>query len=268
MRWLRVATLNVWNLSDPYPRRRRIILEELSRLNVDVLALQEVVEEPDGGPSQAADLAAQDGYHVAYASEGSYRSRTIGNALLSRYPIERTGVLLLPPDDGGSLIRNVLRAELRLPEGLLHVFCTHLSYGPDQGRNREQQVIAVDDFMREARGGLPRILLGDFNAAPDSAEIRFLTGGTSLGKRTTSYQDAAATVGHPEPTWASANPFAEPAPTTDRRIDYVFVSPEEADGSAKIRSCGLAFAQPDETGCFASDHFGVTAEVEVHRSIG
>lgn len=261
MRWLRVATLNVWNVSDPYPRRRRILLDELARLNLDVIGLQEAVEEPSGGPGQAVDLASPQGLHVAYAPEGPFRSGTIGNAVLSRYPIERSQSLPLP--GVGRFARNVLHAELRLPEGLLHVFCTHLAYGPDRGPDREQQVVAAEALVGRAGRALPRILLGDFNAEPDSPEIGFLTGRNALAGRRASFQDAAAVAGRSEATWAKANPFTDPAPPVDRRIDYVFVSSQEANGSGSIRSCRLAFAEPDASGCFASDHFGVTAEVEI-----
>lgn len=261
LRNLRLATLNVWNRSGPHERRERRIVEEIARLQPDVIGLQEIVEE---GANQARELARVDGYHVVYCPAGAFGAGTWGNAILSRHPIERSEARALPHGDG-PLSRIVVRADVRLPEGVLHFFCTHLSYRADESWKREDQVVAVDAFVREASHELPRVLVGDFNADPDATEIRFLTGKATIGGRSTFYQDAAAIARRPEPTWAERNPNTEVFHEGDRRIDYVFITHARRDGSGSVADCRLAFDEPDADGVYASDHFGVVAELRVGR---
>jgi len=109
--------------------------------------------------------------------------------------------------------------------------------------------------------------MGDFNARPESDEIRWLRGQVSLAGRRTYYQDAWERL-HPGErgfTWASANPytkvleFLEP----DRRLDYIFVTPMRKDGRARIKSCTIVLDKPAADGVLASDHFGLMAEVQM-----
>ena len=262
-RRLRVVTLNLWNLSEPYAERMELVKLELSRLAADVIGLQEVLESPTYG-SQAGMLAASDGYHVVSAAEGPRVDGTMRNAVLSRYPIVGHETRALPHPDG-DLVRCVLRADLALPEGPLHFFCTHLSYRSDESWKREAQVQAVDDFVRESARELPRIVVGDFNADPDSTEIRFLTGKATLGGRSTYYQDAAAIGGATQPTWSAQNPFTDVYGEGNRRIDYVFVTHARPNRCGAVASARIAFAEPNAAGIFPSDHFGVFAEIWIRE---
>jgi endonuclease/exonuclease/phosphatase family metal-dependent hydrolase len=53
----------------------------------------------------------------------------------------------------------------------------------------------------------------------------------------------------------------------DRRLDYIFVTPARRDRRATVRAAALAFdepeVRPDGERIFASDHFGVTADVQL-----
>jgi endonuclease/exonuclease/phosphatase family metal-dependent hydrolase len=186
----------------------------------------------------------------------------VGNAVLSRYPIVAHEARALPHVDG-DLVRCALRADLSLPEGPLHLFSTHFSYRPDESWKREAQALALDAFVRECSDELPRIVVGDLNAEPDSTEIRFLTGKATLAGRSTFHQDVAAVVGDPQPTWARRNPFTAVQGGGDRRIDYVLVTHARPDRSGVVRSARLAFDRPSPTGIYPSDHFGVFAEIEI-----
>ncbi|HUP24819.1 MAG TPA: hypothetical protein VNB06_18010 [Thermoanaerobaculia bacterium] len=66
---------------------------------------------------------------------------------------------------------------------------THLHYRLDDGLAREQQVLAIDEVVRNI-DATQQLLCGDFNASPDHDEIRFLRGLTTLSGRRTHYQDA------------------------------------------------------------------------------
>jgi len=144
---------------------------------------------------------------------------------------------------------------------------THLNYRLHHGREREEQVKEIDAALATHADSVPQILMGDFNARPESDEIRWLSGLTTLGGRRTLYQDAWARKhpGEPGWTWSAANPgtailaFLQ----QDRRLDYIFVTPERRDGRGRILRCDLAFDRPGDNGVFASDHFGVVADVQI-----
>jgi endonuclease/exonuclease/phosphatase family metal-dependent hydrolase len=53
--------------------------------------------------------------------------------------------------------------------------------------------------------------------------------------------------------------FLEP----DRRIDYVFVGPMRRDGRGVVQKCRIVLDRAAPDGAFASDHFGVYAEIQL-----
>src|SRR5262249_21939916 len=186
-----------------------------------------------------------------------------GNLTASVWPIVRSEVRRLPGGDG-SEPRTALAALLQTPGGLLPVVTTHLDWEFDLGWLRERQVVALDRFAREwARDAdRPPILLGDLNARPDSTEMRFLRGLTSLDGRSTYWQDAWEVGGDGGPglTWDNRNRFASYAAEPDRRIDYVLVGSPDGLGRGRIAGAGLAFAEPGGD-VVARDPLGGVAEV-------
>ena len=115
------------------------------------------------------------------------------------------------------------------------------------------------------------------NATPDSDEMRFLRGLTTLDGRRTHFQDAWLRL-HREPgpgdgpaqgiTWSSENRHTRPLRSLDldRRIDYVFVTSRKKDGRATIHDCRVVLDEREGDGddaICASDHYGVLADVQV-----
>ena len=254
-------TLNIWHLSPPWPERRDEIVAWLDRVEPDVVCLQEVIHSSD--ENQAADLAeaAAATYHVAYGASFAFGEGMFGNAVLSRWPIEDHHRSLLPFDpDRGDMQRILLHARTRG----LDVFSTHLTHFHTAGSLREAEAAEVGrlvDERADPNATLPPILAGDFNAEPDSTEIRHLCGLASLAGRSTYFQDAwrVAGRGGPGHTWDNANPLAAAQHELDRRLDYVFVGWRK-DGPGRVRRAQVVCDRP-LTGTFASDHFGVVAEV-------
>jgi endonuclease/exonuclease/phosphatase family metal-dependent hydrolase len=111
---------------------------------------------------------------------------------------------------------------------------------------------------------VPRILVGDMNAEPDSSEIRFLCGLQSIDGYSTYFQDAwrIAGDGGPGYTWDNRNPYAAYMFEPNRRIDYVFVGLADMQGRGRIRSARVVLDEAS-AGAFPSDHFGVFAEIDV-----
>jgi endonuclease/exonuclease/phosphatase family metal-dependent hydrolase len=136
---------------------------------------------------------------------------------------------------------------------------------------REAQVQFIDDIVAKHDNGNPRILMGDFNTVPESDELRFLTGHHTLGGSRVAYQDAWAAVNQDRPghTWTRANDYTENMHwlRRDRRLDYIFVTPVRRDRRATVHAAAVVFDLP-EAGAngerlFVSDHFGVTADVQI-----
>lgn len=265
MKVLRCLTLNLWGAEAPLEERMTIIEEGIRALAPDLVGLQEVCEWP-GLPNQAATLAERTGLQHAFAPTIAFRGGHEGLAILSRVPIESFESVELP--HANNLERRILlSAVLRLGERRLWVHTTHLNYRLTHGQQREDQVRAIHRAVASRTPSEPQIMMGDFNANPDSDEVRWLTGLTSLGGERVLYQDAwdRKHPGEPGWTWARANPYTARLAFLhpDRRLDYIFVTPERRDGRSRILDCRIVFDQPRPDGCWASDHFGLLAEVQI-----
>ncbi len=260
---LRVATLNIWNRFGPWEQRLLAIRAGVAALAPDLLGLQEVVRlDPGDGDEldQAAAIAQGFGYHVAYGR--AHDERWYGNAALSRWPIVRSQLFELPRG-GTEEKRTLLHAEIDSPHGRVPFFVTHLNWKFDEGHVRQAQVreIALRIASVVSGDAFPAVLVGDFNAEPDSDEIRFLRGLTSLGdERRVYYQDAFLVADDRSPgyTFARRNAFAAPLCEPDRRIDYIFVRGRDERMRGAPLEARVVF-DSDAGGVFPSDHFGVAA---------
>jgi endonuclease/exonuclease/phosphatase family metal-dependent hydrolase len=107
--------------------------------------------------------------------------------------------------------------------------------------------------------------MGDFNAEPDSDEMRYLRGLTGLGGPCVYFADAFHVAGEgPGATFARRNPFAAPQREPDRRIDYVYVRGPDDAQRGEPTSARVCFDAAHE-GTFPSDHFGVVATITAGR---
>ena len=259
-------TWNIWWRFGPWEARQAAILETLRRVDADIVCLQECWQTRDG-EDQPGRFAAELGYHSAYvAGLGlDLAPESLGNAVLSRWPIKSTESRSLPAPEGLNELRAVIRADIDGPRGPLEVFSTHLNWRLDQSHVRMMQVAALCEFVQETKGrrSYPPIVCGDFNAEPESDEIRALTGLSAAPAPKLVFFDAfrVAGDGGPGHTWSRANPFTllDLAPG-ESRIDYVFVGHPHEHGAGEPVACRVA---GDETvdGVFPSDHFAVVAEL-------
>ena len=269
-----VLTQNLWHDSGPYPARRALVREWIEELDPDVIGFQEALRGP--GFDQVRDLLDGMNYHVEFAAAspfwrdpkhapGTRDATEFGNAIASRWPISERDVLALP-DNGDGELRCALSVTVSAPPpvGPFSVTCTHLHWKFHHSAVRERQVVAACDrvLARRRRGGFPPVLLGDFNAEPESAEIRYVTGLQSLRGRSVALLDAwrAAGKGGSGITWSNANDYARMGLEPDRRIDYVFAGFPRRDGIGQITHCRVVCNEP-RGGVWPSDHFGVYAEL-------
>ena len=263
---MRILQLNVWARSGPYETRARLLRAEVGLLAPDLIALQEVDVGP-GESNQAEELFGALGYTVEFERrQGSYRADP-GIAVASRLPLTGRRVIELPHGGVGLAVRVDVGGD-----GFW--FCSaSTGHGwPHQEMIREEAVVALDEALSELAGGdqRPPILAGDFDATPENASIRFLTGKQSLYGRSTSWTDAFAVAGEGAPyTWSTDNPYVAPfaaavfaEPAHHRRIDYVLVGspftwrPRVVVRSARVVLKGDAQAAP-------SDHWGVLADLDL-----
>jgi endonuclease/exonuclease/phosphatase family metal-dependent hydrolase len=277
MQRLRVATLNIWNKSGPWPRRLALIREELARLAPDVIGLQEVLrlDSKDGPPStpdsdQCSEIAHGLGYEIAFGSAADYASGLqFGNAVLSRHPILEQQNFALPGAESGEP-RALLTARIATPFGELPMFVTHLNWKLHHGAVRLGQVRFIAERIFELapvdESKLPPVLVGDFNADPDSDEIRFLRGLHTVQGKSVFFADAWSYGGDGSSgfTFDRRNRFAALAHEPPRRIDYIFVRGPDRKFRGEPLETRLAFAsmKPDADGeLWPSDHFGVVTEL-------
>ncbi len=270
---LRLVTLNLWGEQGPFEKRFPLCQKELAALVPDVLALQEVREIPGTLVNTAKQIADRLGMSFVFAPATEWGGGTEGLAIASRWPISTHAVHELPQARVDER-RVLLIAELQTPHGIVLAATTHLHYRMTDGIAREQQVEAVDRLLKAhaqtVEGGTKLTLLaGDFNSTPDSDELRFLRGLHTLEGRRTYYQDAflCATDSPAEPgyTWSRRNPYTQRLRflQSDRRLDYIFVSPPSRDGRGTIHSCRIVCDRADVDGVYPSDHFGLLAEVQL-----
>jgi endonuclease/exonuclease/phosphatase family metal-dependent hydrolase len=256
----------------------------IDRLAPDICCFEEVWESPTS-ENTAAWLAANAAgeWHLAFGGapfNGAGFDETVrfGCAVLSRWPIDRSERWALPLDERVDDFTTIV------PWGLFHaatggadVFVTHLASSPSEGHHRRLQVMAIDEHVRAIRGdrdAVPRgkrraapppILCGDFNAEPESDEIRFLKGFATIDGRTTFWQDAWDVAGDGgsglTQDWRT-HPIAASLNVHRKRIDYVFVGdPFRREGDAgRVLSASVVCNEP-LTGVQASDHMGVFVEI-------
>jgi endonuclease/exonuclease/phosphatase family metal-dependent hydrolase len=279
---MRVLTLNVWNKQGPYAERLPLLRRALAALDADIVGLQEILrlDRRDGqqhlpdGPdnNQACELAEGLPYWTAYGPAsivggGLGGGLTFGNAVLSRWPILEARNFRLPGEPGQEA-RAVLYARIDSPHGRVPFFVTHLDWQFHHGHVRERQVAFIAERIHElapgARDEFPAILVGDFNAEPDSDEIRYLQGLTSRVGRSVYFADCFRVAGDGSPgiTFSKRNPFAAPLGEPERRIDYIFSRGPDRQQRGRPLSCRVVCDVPEDE-LFPTDHFGVIADLSV-----
>ncbi|MFE9624515.1 endonuclease/exonuclease/phosphatase family protein [Streptomyces sp. NPDC006527] len=267
---MRIVTWNLWWRFGPWRDRQKAILSVLRDLDPDVVGLQEVWAA--AGENQAEWLAGELGLHWTWAPSPAperWRHRIgdpsvdIGNAVLSRWPVTEQETLELPAPPDLSDGRTALYARLAAPAHDIPFFTTHLTSALHASAVRCRQVTALAEFVARHRGDGPfsPIVTGDFNAWPDSDEIR-LFGGYRTAPPVPrqvfldawEYADPTA----PWATWDAANPYVARGGLPSARIDYVHVG---TGGPARVRAVRRAGDGPVE-GVWPSDHAAVVVDLE------
>jgi endonuclease/exonuclease/phosphatase family metal-dependent hydrolase len=209
-----------------WPRRRALLVDTLCRASPDLVGLQEVLPDPPMAEQLAADLGLQ------LAAGG-------GLAVCTRHPIVRHDYLPLPSPPAAEMQQAALLAEVATPDGPVEVVSLHFT-----PRSEPARIEALDELLR-ALGGRRPLVVGDFNAAPETTTLRLMA--------EAGWRDGWAAVhsAEPGPTMPSHAPVA--------RLDYVLLPPgARAVGATRLGD------HPDAAGFYPSDHLGLAVTVELH----
>jgi endonuclease/exonuclease/phosphatase family metal-dependent hydrolase len=171
---LRVLTYNIHHGEGTdkqflYERLAKVIND----LSPDIVALQEVDvgTERASGVNQAALLGKLCKMHHVFGQAMPYQGGQYGEAILSRFPIEKVLIHALPYQ-----FEQEPRAALEVrikPDGTgpIAFVGTHLCH--QKVENRLQQAQRIDRLFSKQEG-YPVILAGDFNARPGSEPMKVL----------------------------------------------------------------------------------------------
>lgn len=265
---LRLLTYNVLSFDHADgSRRQEVVRRGLVDLAPDVVALQEVTHSRDR--DQARELLGPGWTIVEHPAQPP---DPVGACLATRWPVGRRVALGLQafPGAEGLPWAAAVAVEVVLPEPLGTVLVVH--HKPNWQLTaevvREQQALTaarwIEDMVAD-RPELPVVVLGDFDAGPDAASMRFWTGRQSLGGTSVRYEDAWE-VRHPDEaghTFSPRNPLVlagEMKLERGRRIDHILVRAGVHGPPLDVADCRLAFDEPVD-GVWPSDHFGLVADL-------
>jgi endonuclease/exonuclease/phosphatase family metal-dependent hydrolase len=246
MPW-RVATLNLEQNHKRWEARRQLVLDQLTSLQPDIMALNEICLPLQTGRwlQRALRERLRGPLALLQQSKVNGSSSIDGEALLTRYPVVESANWDYRTLD---MVAQVVRLDI---EGqLLDVYVTHLYSSRGDDALRLYQVQQLLAWIRTRDDVEARVVCGDFNATLDMPSAQLMasvlrptqTAPTAF----TPLEDAEGNVSHPY--WARF----------DRCIDYIWVA-----GPLAVHASGVCFNTPSPTDptLWPSDHAGVWADL-------
>jgi endonuclease/exonuclease/phosphatase family metal-dependent hydrolase len=257
---VRIVTWNVWGRHGEWRPRQAALEAALEGCQPDVVCLAESWSTDEA--TQPERIAAHLGMpHSLFVGDWKEDGWTSGIGVASRWAITRHEERPLPGTGEGT--GTVLFADIDGPRGPLQVFVVMLDHPLDASARRQAQVHQLCQFVADtASRRAVTVVCGDFNAAPDSDEIRMLTGRAAVPVPRLVFYDAWEVAGDGSSgiTWSNENPLAAIGRYPDRRFDYIFSAwPRAGAGGHPTRCELLGVAGAD--GVQISDHYGVLADL-------
>lgn len=227
---LKVLSWNIW--IDGYFDK---IAEFLEKSQADIIGLQEV--KSDDPERDVIRYLTGLGYHYVFfpvKHEWEWRIYNDAPAIFSKYEIQGTKIHTLSEIEK----RFAVEADIAIGDTTLHVFSAHLLHTHQQPSTiQDAQVDNLIKILPAQRV----VVMGDFNATPESAVIRKMR------------NFLVDTDPQSTPTWSvypegcsTCNPQA-----VDTRLDYIFVSEDiKTDAFRVEQSAG-------------SDHVPISVRIEI-----
>jgi endonuclease/exonuclease/phosphatase family metal-dependent hydrolase len=226
---LKILSWNIW-IDGHFGQ----IADFLKNCDADIIGLQEVqADDPERG---VIGFLERLGYQHVFApvrEEWGGKIWNEGPAIFSKHKILNPEIYDLPGN------RKAVGADIQIGGKILHVFNTHLVHTHQQESKVQNE--QVENLIKV----LPSewvIVMGDFNATPDSTVIRkmqsILVTPDSLSS----------------PTWSlypGECPVCDPQAVLNTRLDYIFTSKDIKTNSFKVENSK------------ASDHLPISASIEI-----
>ena len=245
---MRIATYNLWDSPAGMPRRLWQQVNEIRRIEADILCLQEC-----GSREIHEQLVRQCGYPHAHFQEKT------GLSILSKAPF-----LHMEDFDGFTLV------SVQIEGNLLCVVNVHLPW--NSVLRREEITVHITDQIRRQKCDCA-LLAGDFNSSAGSAVHRFLLNQQSLAGREAFFFDLAEAYAErmgtapaatldfrKNPRWGRIDP--PNTLETNQRCDWIMLQNAYPAPLPELKNCTIFGTEKDaETGLCPSDHYGVAAEL-------
>lgn len=259
---VRVVTWNVWGrYGKEWPQRQAGIEAALVEMAPDIVCLVEAWRH-DGTTQPGAMAAALGLPHHAFVGDWQQEDWVSGIGLVSRWPASEP-VRRPLRDENGAGFGEAVHFMVDGPRGDIQLFVVVLDYPLDGSALRQAQVKDLARFIGEVSSRRhPVVVCGDFNAGPDSDEVRSLTGKTTAAAPGVVFYDAweVAGDGSAGHTWSNRNPLAAIGLYPDRRFDYILSAwPRLGGAGHPVRCQLLGVRAPAELQL--SDHYGVMADL-------
>lgn len=212
------------------------VVDFLQAAHADIIGLQEVVEEGSGNSAQT--IAEKLGYqYVCYGRAMSMsvegKEVTLGNAVISKYPIVESKRHVLSDEKS----RVAVQADIKIGNETLHVFSAHLVHTHQKPSDiQEKQTDTLTSLLPKEK----TVLMGDFNALPESSVIR------RMNEVLVNTESKAST-----PTWSVYPEKCCPMKSVQCKLDYIFTTPDLKSESFVVSSSK------------ASDHLPVSVVLEL-----
>jgi endonuclease/exonuclease/phosphatase family metal-dependent hydrolase len=259
---VRVVTWNVWGrFGADWAAREALLESALGAAAPDLVCLTESWRQ--GEVTQAGLVAGRLGLgHHCFTGDWEQDGWVSGVGLVSRWPMsEPERRPLRGPDGAGA--GEAVHVSVAGERGTIQLFTVMLDYPLGASGIRQGQVRQLVEFVAETA---PRrdlvVVCGDFNAGPDSDEIRMLTGRSAPPVPGMVFYDAWELAGDGSPgfTWFNRNPLAALGLFPDRRFDYILSAWPRRGGAGHPVRCsllGVRLAGEQQI----SDHYGVVADL-------
>ena len=213
------------------------IADFLKFCDADVIGLQEVL--PHSTKIPVIDFLTELGYEHVYFPVMEIDIETggkeeLGNAIFSKYPIVKSVSHKLSEKH----MRIAGQADIDIAGTMAHVFCAHLKH--THQKPLETQDLQMKNLIK-ALPGDHVVVMGDFNATPESRPVKMLEAVLINTDKTST------------PTWSvypEGCTVCKPQ-AIDTRLDYIFVSKDMKASSFKVESSK------------GSDHLPISVSIQI-----
>jgi endonuclease/exonuclease/phosphatase family metal-dependent hydrolase len=262
---IKVLTINVLSDLSLWEERRWLLVDGLSALKPDLIALQEVRIPENNAQWLAHELEIQ---HMHLTPKSGRAGMKEGIAILSNLPFENQASLDLETQH-----RVAQCVRVSIGGKPLYLANGHFFWQPGESPGRQRQIDHLLGWLSGITEDLPVIICGDFNGTPETPAIQ---------KMRQHLVSAYAAVHDEDPEYTTPTPlprskwkllltllnFLRYIRLRDidlhwrGTLDYIFVNQH-----LKVIDCRVVLNQPapGNPNLYPSDHFGLLATLEIEQ---